>query len=173
MIKRESYLSQIRPFMNQTELIKVIIGVRRSGKSIMLKLIQNELIESGVSEEQIISINLEDLEYEELTDYKKLYGYINERLCKDKYTYIFLDEVQQCSNFEKAVDSFQRVTGGLGHKGAEGHADYAQKQGGPGHKDGDNAPEAVNLFIFGISCNPPYKRDGGNDHYYGQNQGDK
>lgn len=104
MIQRIEYLNWLKTW-KEKQVIKVLTGIRRAGKSTLFRLYIEELKKSGVSDEQIISINLEDLEYEELTDYKKLYGYINERLCKDKYTYIFLDEVQQCSNFEKAVDS--------------------------------------------------------------------
>ena len=60
MIKRESYMSQIRPFIDQTELVKVIVGVRRSGKSIMLELIKEELKERGISADNFISINFEE-----------------------------------------------------------------------------------------------------------------
>jgi len=63
------------------------------------------LKETGVSEEQIISINLEDVDNEHLLNYKALHTYVKDRLCKDKYTYVFIDEVQQCPGFEKAVDS--------------------------------------------------------------------
>ena len=67
MIKRESYLSQIRPFIDKSELIKVIVGVRRSGKSIMLELIKEELLEKNVSQERMIFINFEDMNYSRLT----------------------------------------------------------------------------------------------------------
>ncbi|MFI3212551.1 MAG: ATP-binding protein [Eubacteriales bacterium] len=104
MIQRKEYLQQL---INQREekIIKVVTGVRRCGKSTLFALYQNYLRETGVSNCQIISLNLEDIEYEELLDYKKLYKRIKEGLCEDKYTYIFLDEVQNCSNFEKVVDS--------------------------------------------------------------------
>lgn len=104
MIQRTEYLNWLKTWRKK-QVIKVLTGIRRAGKSTLFRLYIEELKKDGVSDEQIISINLEDLEYEELTDYKKLYGYVNERLCKDKYTYVFLDEVQQCANFEKAVDS--------------------------------------------------------------------
>lgn len=104
MIQRTEYLNWLK-IWRKKQVIKVLTGIRRAGKSTLFRLYIEELKKDGVSDEQIISINLEDLEYEELTDYKKLYGYVNERLCKDKYTYVFLDEVQQCANFEKAVDS--------------------------------------------------------------------
>lgn len=104
MIERKEYLNNLISLRDK-QIIKVVTGVRRCGKSTLFKLYQNYLLSTGVSSEQIISINLEELEYEELLDYKKLYAYIKERLCKEKYTYIFLDEIQNCKDFEKAVDS--------------------------------------------------------------------
>jgi len=104
MIERKEYLSELIS-LREKLIIKVITGVRRCGKSTLFKLYQDYLLSTGVLPEQIISINLEDLDFEELLDYKKLYAYIKERLCKDKYTYIFLDEIQNCKDFEKAVDS--------------------------------------------------------------------
>ena len=79
MIKREAYLSQIRPFMDKVELVKVIVGVRRSGKSIMLELIKSELIEKGVSNEQIIAINFEDMIYSNLKTAESLHEYLREK----------------------------------------------------------------------------------------------
>ncbi len=104
MILREEYLKKLKAF-REKQIIKVVSGVRRCGKSTLFSLYQDYLKETGVLEEQIISINLEDIDYEDLLDYKKLYNYIKERLCKDKYTYVFVDEVQNCKNFEKAIDS--------------------------------------------------------------------
>lgn len=104
MIERKEYLSELIS-LREKQIIKVVTGVRRCGKSTLFKLYQDYLLSTGVLSEQIISINLEDLDFEELLDYKKLYAYIKERLCKDKYTYIFLDEIQNCKDFEKAVDS--------------------------------------------------------------------
>lgn len=89
----------------EKHIIKVITGVRRCGKSTLFALYIDYLKSAGVTDEQIISINLEDIDYEDLLDYKALYTYIKERLCKDKYTYVFIDEVQNCKGFEKAVDS--------------------------------------------------------------------
>ena len=104
MIQRKEYLQKL---INQREekVIKVVTGVRRCGKSTLFKLYQNYLKDIGVQDCQIISLNLEDIEFEELLDYKKLYAYIKDRLCADKYTYVFIDEVQRCNNFEKVVDS--------------------------------------------------------------------
>lgn len=104
MIKRELYLKKLIGF-KEKDLIKVVTGVRRSGKSTLFKLYQQYLRENGVKEEQIQSINLEDIAYEELTDYRKLHKYIIERLVTDKMNYIFLDEIQNVPQFEKAVDS--------------------------------------------------------------------
>ena len=104
MIKRKEYLDWLIRWREQ-QLIKVITGVRRCGKSTLFSLYIDYLKETGVSEEQIISINLEDVDNEHLLNYKALHTYVKDRLCKDKYTYVFIDEVQQCPGFEKAVDS--------------------------------------------------------------------
>ena len=108
MIKRESYLSQIRPFIDKAELIKVIIGVRRSGKSIMLELIQNELSENGVSRDRMIAINFEDLTYSSLTTATALHNYLKEKIDSiPERTYIFLDEIQEVEDWEKCVNSLR------------------------------------------------------------------
>lgn len=103
-IKREDYLSILRNFKDQ-QIIKVITGIRRCGKSTLLELFQDYLKENGVEENQIISINFEDSDYEELQDRKKLYEYLKSKLVKGKKTYIFLDEIQKVGEFEKTVDS--------------------------------------------------------------------
>lgn len=103
-IKREDYLSILRSFKDQ-QIIKVITGIRRCGKSTLLELFQDYLKENGVEENQIISINFEDADYEELQDRKKLYEYLKSKLIKGKKTYIFLDEIQKVVEFEKTVDS--------------------------------------------------------------------
>ena len=86
-------------------IIKVISGIRRCGKSTLLEIYQDYLINNGVSKNQIISINFENADYEELQDRKKLYEYIKNKLVKGKKTYIFLDEIQNVYEFEKTVDS--------------------------------------------------------------------
>jgi len=103
-IKRDSYLSILKNFKDQ-QIIKVITGIRRCGKSTLLELFQDYLQENEVEESQIISINFEDADYEELQDRKKLYEYLKSKLVKGKKTYIFLDEVQKVNEFEKTVDS--------------------------------------------------------------------
>ena len=104
MIERKEYLSELLKWKDDN-VIKIITGIRRCGKSTLLKLFKNHLIEIGVSEENIIDINFEDLKNEELTDYKALYEYICSRLKKGKMTYILLDEIQNVKEFQKAIDS--------------------------------------------------------------------
>ena len=103
-ISRESYLSILKDFKDK-QIIKVITGIRRCGKSTLLELFQDYLKESGVDEKQIVSINFENSDYEELQDRKKLYEYLKTKLVKNKKTYIFLDEIQSVEEFEKTVDS--------------------------------------------------------------------
>lgn len=92
-ISRENYLSILKDFKDQ-QIIKVITGIRRCGKSTLLEIFKDYLKENGVGAKKIISINLENADYEELQDRKKLYEYIKERLVKEKKTYVFLDEIQ-------------------------------------------------------------------------------
>ena len=104
MVERKEYLEHLIQWKDE-QAIKVVTGIRRCGKSTLLLQYQEWLKGSGVSDEQIVTINFEELEYEELQDYKKLYAYLKNRLCKGKMTYIFLDEIQKVSAFEKVVDS--------------------------------------------------------------------
>lgn len=104
LIQRDEYLNRLIALKDK-QIIKVVTGVRRCGKSKLLELYQGWLIEHGVEEKQIVSINFEDMDFEELTDYKKLYVYLKERLVEGKTTYIFLDEVQNVENYQKVVDS--------------------------------------------------------------------
>ena len=84
---------------------KVITGLRRCGKSTLLKMYQDYLLQNGVKENQIIAINLEDLKYNFISDYLSLYNYITSKLNKNAKNYVFIDEVQNIDNFQKAVDS--------------------------------------------------------------------
>lgn len=104
MIERKQYLDKLITF-KEKQLIKVVTGVRRCGKSTLFQLFIDYLKGTGVQEHQIVQVNLEELDYEALLDYRELYRYISERLCKDQFTYIFIDEIQNCQRFEKAVDS--------------------------------------------------------------------
>lgn len=105
MIKRDLYIEQIKPFIDKP-LIKVITGIRRSGKSFILKLLKEELLEKGVEESQIIYLNLESLEFSEIDTAEMLYGYIKEQIDKEKRSYILLDEIQEVNSWERAVNSF-------------------------------------------------------------------
>jgi hypothetical protein len=104
VIQRTEYLNKLVAFKDK-QLIKIVTGIRRCGKSTLLSMYQDYLRGQGIAEEQIISINFEDLDYEELTEYKKLHAYLKERLVKGKTTYIFLDEVHHVDDFPKVVDS--------------------------------------------------------------------
>lgn len=104
MVSRNEYLDQLKKWKDQ-QVIKVITGIRRCGKSTLLRMYQEYLRSQGIGDDQIVSINFEELEYEELLDYKALYNYVKERLHKTKPTYVFLDEIQQVEDFQKAVDS--------------------------------------------------------------------
>jgi predicted AAA+ superfamily ATPase len=103
MIQREDGLARLVSW-REKQLIKVVTGVRRCGKSTLLALYADHLRSTGVREQQIVTINLEDPEHGELREYRSLYAYIQARLCPSLYTYIFIDEVQQCAGFERAVD---------------------------------------------------------------------
>lgn len=103
-IERKEYLDFLIRLKDK-QIIKVISGIRRCGKSTLFELYSDYLLKNEVLPEQIISINFEDLDYEEYTDYRKLYKYITDKLISDKKNYIFLDEIQHVEHFEKAVDS--------------------------------------------------------------------
>ena len=104
LVERKEYLDRLNQWRDE-QVIKVITGIRRCGKSTLLSQYQECLKANGVSEDQIVSVNFEELEYEELQDYRKLYSYLKNRLCERKKTYIFLDEIQKVPSFEKVVDS--------------------------------------------------------------------
>lgn len=106
MLKREIYLSRIRGFYD-SDLIKILVGIRRCGKSVILKQIMNELEEKGTDKKHIIYINFELIEYEELQDYKKLNKYIKEKIIDNKKYYVFLDEIQKVEKFEEVVNSLR------------------------------------------------------------------
>lgn len=105
MILRPSYLEDIKPFIDKPQ-IKIITGIRRSGKSTVLRLLKDELLAKGIKQEQIISINFESFAYSELLQAPKLYQFIKDEIkTKQKY-YLLLDEIQEVEEWEKAVNSF-------------------------------------------------------------------
>lgn len=107
MLVRENYLEEIRGFYNSS-LVKILVGIRRCGKSVILTQIMQEIKEKySVSEDHIIDINFEFVEYEELKDYKKLNFYIKEKIVDNEIYYIFLDEIQNVDNFEYVVNSLR------------------------------------------------------------------
>ena len=106
MKNRDLYLNQLIQFKDK-KLIKVITGLRRSGKSTLLSLFENHLITSGVDRNHIIRMNFESFEFDEITNYKELHAYINERILDpNKRHYILLDEVQQVFSWERVINSF-------------------------------------------------------------------
>ena len=105
-LKRETYLEQIRPYY-ESDIIKVITGVRRAGKSILLDTIKDELKEKGVDEKHIIYMNFEDLDFDYIVDAADLNKEIKSRMNDDRKYYIFLDEIQHIDQFEKALASFR------------------------------------------------------------------
>ena len=104
MIQRKQYMNKLIR-MKDEKIIRVITGIRRCGKSTLLAMFQEYLKQNGVDDSRIISINFEDMLYEPLLDYRKLYEYVTARLADGKKTYVFLDEVQSVASFQKVVDS--------------------------------------------------------------------
>ena len=105
-LKREMYLEQIRPYYD-SDIIKVITGVRRCGKSMLLDEIKDELLVQGISSDKIIYLNLEDMDYEYIVNASDLNKEIKSRISDNGKYYIFLDEVQHVKDFEKALASFR------------------------------------------------------------------
>lgn len=103
MIKRENYMNFLLKLKDK-QIIKVVTGIRRCGKSTLFELYKKYLLANGVSQEQIISLNFENPRDMNFNDWKELYNYIESKLNDDKMNYIFLDEIQILSHFEKAVD---------------------------------------------------------------------
>ena len=104
MIKRENYLNKIRPFIDKG-VVKVITGIRRSGKSVLLQLISDELIETGVKKSQIKFINFETKALDYVNDVDSLYEEIKKFADKNKKSYLFLDEIQELDGWEKVINS--------------------------------------------------------------------
>ncbi len=106
MLKREIYLKRIRDFYD-SDLIKILVGIRRSGKSVILNQIIEELKNRGINENHIIYINFEFIEFEELTDYKKLNKYVKDKITDNSLYYLFFDEIQNVEKFEKVINSLR------------------------------------------------------------------
>jgi predicted AAA+ superfamily ATPase len=102
-IPRDDYLKKLIGFKDK-RIIKIVTGIRRCGKSTMLEIFKNHLSRAGVAPEQIVSLNFEDPDYLELTEWEALYGYLKKELLPGKTSYIFLDEIQNVREFERAVD---------------------------------------------------------------------
>ena len=106
LIKREKYLEKIRPFYD-LDVIKVMVGSRRAGKSKIIELIIDELVENGIKKTNIININFEDVDYDEIDDYKKLNDYVKKGIKNKRKYYLFFDEIHHVDHFEKAINSFR------------------------------------------------------------------
>jgi len=104
LIERKSYLDQLAMWREE-EMIKVVTGVRRCGKSTLFELYIEQLKADGVSDDQIVFVNLEDEDFAELLDHTKLHEYVKARIVKGKWTYVFIDEIQNCPDYEKAISS--------------------------------------------------------------------
>ena len=104
LIERKEYFEKLIALCDK-QIIKVVTGVRRCGKSTLLEMFRSYLTDNGVSEKNIIFINLEDYDFKELRQPDVLHEYIKNRLVKNETTYIFIDEIQQCSSFPEVIDS--------------------------------------------------------------------
>ena len=104
MIDRPNYINELIKFKDK-DLIKIITGIRRCGKSTLMDLYKQYLLKNGINKKQIISINLEDLKYNFIENYMDLYNYITENLLEDKKNYVFIDEIQIIPEFQKVADS--------------------------------------------------------------------
>jgi len=108
MIGRNQYIEKIRGFIDQPELIKIITGLRRSGKSVMLELIQKELLSKGVSQGNFLTYNFEDMSLQELKDPNILHDHLKEKIKSIKgQVYLFLDEIQEVNNWETCINSIR------------------------------------------------------------------
>ena len=103
MINRPEYLDRLKSWKDR-RLIKIVTGVRRSGKSTMLLLYQDNLLQNGIEQNQIINLNMENPDCHELLDWHNLYDFINARLLQDRKNYVFIDEIQNVRDFQRAAD---------------------------------------------------------------------
>lgn len=108
MINRPEYLQKLHTFKDK-RVIKVIMGIRRCGKSTLFELFKQDLLDDGIAADQIQSVNFENLDFEHLLDYRALHAYIKSKIVPGKMNYVFLDEIQNVENFQKTVDSLQLI----------------------------------------------------------------
>ena len=104
MIERKEYMALLEKWRDK-KVIKVVTGIRRCGKSSLLRMFREKLLAEGVSESQVLELNFEDLDNEQYLDYKVLYAYVKKLLVKGKMNYLFFDEIQMVDNFQKVIDS--------------------------------------------------------------------
>lgn len=104
LIERDYYISKLKTWKDK-QMVKILTGIRRSGKSTIMKLYQQHLIRNGVIQNQIITLNFEDMSVEPLLDYHKLYEYVTQHLQPDVQNYLFFDEIQAVAQFERVIDS--------------------------------------------------------------------
>lgn len=107
IFKRELYLSKIRGFYNDSEMIKVITGIRRCGKSFLLKSIIEELLNNGIKEENIIYIQLDSKKNKNIKTPEQLEELIDSQIQNDDFKYLFIDEVQNVEGFEKIIEAYR------------------------------------------------------------------
>ena len=106
MVIRTQYLERLRPFYD-SELVKVITGIRRCGKSTILRQVIAEIKENGIEDSHIVYINFEDYKYNKLTDADAFYEYVEQKIVDESKYYLFFDEIQNVNNFELVVNSFR------------------------------------------------------------------
>ena len=104
MIERKEYIELLEKWKDK-KVIKVVTGIRRCGKSSLLRMFCQKVLEEGVAKKQVQELNFEDLDNEQFLDYKVLYAHVKKNLCKDKMNYLFFDEIQMVDNFQKVIDS--------------------------------------------------------------------
>ena len=105
MIHRKIYIEQLKDFIDKPQ-VKIITGVRRSGKSSVMLLLKEELLKRSVTPEQIIYINLESFAFSELKNAKALYQYVSEQKVEDQKTYLLIDEIQEVTEWQKTINAF-------------------------------------------------------------------
>lgn len=107
LFRRKQYLSKIRGFYHDTDIIKVITGVRRCGKSSLMEMIKDELLSGGVSEERIIYLDLDSRKYRKIKRDDEFEGIVEELSTSNEVKYLFVDEIQNVQNFEEIINAFR------------------------------------------------------------------